>query len=114
MAQVWGCLLLHQRGLLPQRHDHLHPGRLLPPHGRPCESPRWHSLVEQLCLAGRSLFQGMGQQLSSVLSPQPPYPYTSTADYLRLAGEIITLLTGILFFCTNVSVARQRVLPWDH
>lgn len=55
----------------------------------------------------------MGEQLSSVLSPQPPYPYTSTADYLRLAGEIITLLTGILFFCTNVSVARQGVLPWD-
>lgn len=56
----------------------------------------------------------MGEQLSSALSPQPPYPYTSTADYLRLAGEIITLLTGILFFCTNVSVARHGVLPWDH
>lgn len=69
----------------------------------------------QLCLAGgsgRALSQGMG--LSCVLSLQPPYPYTSTADYLRLAGEIITLLTGILFFCTNVSVARQGVLPWDH
>ncbi|NXJ08463.1 TRPV4 protein, partial [Odontophorus gujanensis] len=33
----------------------------------------------------------------------PPYPYTTTADYLRLAGEIITLLTGILFFFSNVS-----------
>ncbi|NXL87077.1 TRPV4 protein, partial [Alectura lathami] len=32
----------------------------------------------------------------------PPYPYTTTIDYLRLAGEIITLLTGILFFFTNV------------
>ncbi|KAK2522867.1 Trpv4 [Columba guinea] len=36
----------------------------------------------------------------------PPYPYTTTVDYLRLAGEIITLLTGILFFFTNVSVVR--------
>ncbi|NXT81939.1 TRPV4 protein, partial [Zapornia atra] len=32
----------------------------------------------------------------------PPYPYTTTVDYLRLAGEIITLLTGVLFFFTNV------------
>ena len=37
------------------------------------------------------------------LPPQPPYPYRTTVDYLRLAGEIITLLTGILFFFTNVS-----------
>lgn len=45
VAQVWGCLLLHQRGLLPQRHDHLHPGRLLPPHGRPRESPQPQGLA---------------------------------------------------------------------
>lgn len=34
---------------------------------------------------------------------QPPYPYTTTIDYLRLAGEVITLFTGVLFFFTNVS-----------
>lgn len=53
------------------------------------------------------------EQLSSVLFLQPPYPYTTTVDYLRLAGEIITLLTGILFFFTNVSVVRRGVLPWE-
>lgn len=37
------------------------------------------------------------------LAPQPPYPYLTTVDYLRLAGEIITLFTGVLFFFTNVS-----------
>uniref|UniRef100_A0A8V5GT20 Ion transport domain-containing protein n=1 Tax=Melopsittacus undulatus TaxID=13146 RepID=A0A8V5GT20_MELUD len=40
----------------------------------------------------------------------PPYPYTSTVDYLRLAGEIITLLTGILFFFTNVSAVMAEPL----
>lgn len=35
--------------------------------------------------------------------PQPPYPYRTTVDYLRLAGEIITLFTGVLFFFTSVS-----------
>ncbi|KAL2298414.1 hypothetical protein Nmel_015409 [Mimus melanotis] len=41
----------------------------------------------------------------------PPYPYTSTADYLRLAGEIITLLTGILFFCTNIKDLFMKKCP---
>lgn len=36
-------------------------------------------------------------------APQPPYPYRTTLDYLRLAGEIVTLFTGVLFFFTNVS-----------
>uniref|UniRef100_A0A8C2SI62 Ion transport domain-containing protein n=1 Tax=Capra hircus TaxID=9925 RepID=A0A8C2SI62_CAPHI len=38
----------------------------------------------------------------SYLCAMPPYPYRTTVDYLRLAGEIITLFTGILFFFTNV------------
>uniref|UniRef100_A0A8V5GUE3 Ion transport domain-containing protein n=1 Tax=Melopsittacus undulatus TaxID=13146 RepID=A0A8V5GUE3_MELUD len=41
----------------------------------------------------------------------PPYPYTSTVDYLRLAGEIITLLTGILFFFTNVKDLFMKKCP---
>lgn len=44
-------------------------------------------------------------QPHSSLSPlQPPHPYSTTTDYLRLAGEIVTLFTGVLFFFTNVSV----------
>lgn len=34
---------------------------------------------------------------------QPPYPYTTSSDYLRMAGEIVTLASGIFFFLTNVS-----------
>ncbi|OCT77127.1 transient receptor potential cation channel subfamily V member 4 [Xenopus laevis] len=33
---------------------------------------------------------------------KPPYPYTATTDHLRLVGEIIILLTGIVFFITNM------------
>lgn len=45
---------------------------------------------------------GLGENLH-VSYPQPPYPYRTTVDYLRLAGELITLFTGVLFFFTNVS-----------
>ncbi|KAM8797633.1 transient receptor potential cation channel subfamily V member 4 [Eudromia elegans] len=41
----------------------------------------------------------------------PPYPYSSTVDYLRLAGELITLLTGILFFFTNVKDLFMKKCP---
>uniref|UniRef100_A0A8C8BIL4 Transient receptor potential cation channel subfamily V member 4 n=1 Tax=Otus sunia TaxID=257818 RepID=A0A8C8BIL4_9STRI len=41
----------------------------------------------------------------------PPYPYTTTTDYLRLAGEIITLLTGILFFFTNIKDLFMKKCP---
>uniref|UniRef100_A0A8C4IBX4 Transient receptor potential cation channel, subfamily V, member 4 n=1 Tax=Dicentrarchus labrax TaxID=13489 RepID=A0A8C4IBX4_DICLA len=34
---------------------------------------------------------------------KPPYPYTTSSDYLRMAGEIVTLTSGIFFFLTNVS-----------
>lgn len=94
---------------------------------RPMEGPvspvsPWHSSMGQRLLAGgvcrvsvpsSPACPGMVEQLSFVLSPQPPYPYITTVDYLRLAGEIITLLTGILFFFTNVSVVRREVLLWD-
>lgn len=43
--------------------------------------------------------------------PQPPYPYRTTVDYLRLAGEVITLFTGVLFFFTSVSACPQCHLP---
>uniref|UniRef100_A0A669BHF7 Transient receptor potential cation channel, subfamily V, member 4 n=1 Tax=Oreochromis niloticus TaxID=8128 RepID=A0A669BHF7_ORENI len=35
---------------------------------------------------------------------KPPYPHTTSSDYWRLAGEIVTLASGIFFFLTNVSV----------
>lgn len=92
---------------------------------RPMEGPvspvsPWRSPMGQRLLAGGVCWvsapsspacPGMVEQLSFVLYPQPPYPYITTVDYLRLAGEIITLLTGILFFFTNVSVARRGGPP---
>lgn len=39
---------------------------------------------------------------SRLLSIQPPYPYKTSSDYLRMAGEIVTLASGIFFFLTNV------------
>ncbi|OWK14738.1 TRPV4 [Cervus elaphus hippelaphus] len=41
----------------------------------------------------------------------PPYPYRTTVDYLRLAGEIITLFTGILFFFTNIKDLFMKKCP---
>uniref|UniRef100_A0A8B9NZN8 Transient receptor potential cation channel subfamily V member 4 n=1 Tax=Apteryx owenii TaxID=8824 RepID=A0A8B9NZN8_APTOW len=41
----------------------------------------------------------------------PPYPYTTTVDYLRLAGEIITLFTGVLFFFTNIKDLFMKKCP---
>ncbi|KAF6729756.1 Transient receptor potential cation channel subfamily V member 4 [Oryzias melastigma] len=32
----------------------------------------------------------------------PPFPYTTSADYLRMVGEIVTLASGIFFFLTNI------------
>uniref|UniRef100_A0A8C9JTX5 Transient receptor potential cation channel subfamily V member 4 n=1 Tax=Panthera tigris altaica TaxID=74533 RepID=A0A8C9JTX5_PANTA len=45
------------------------------------------------------------------LEGTPPYPYRTTVDYLRLAGEIITLLTGILFFFTNIKDLFMKKCP---
>ncbi|KAM4809306.1 transient receptor potential cation channel subfamily V member 4 [Rhinophrynus dorsalis] len=41
----------------------------------------------------------------------PPHPYTTTMDYMRLAGESITLLTGILFFFTNIKDLFMKKCP---
>ncbi|XP_012515879.1 PREDICTED: transient receptor potential cation channel subfamily V member 4 isoform X5 [Propithecus coquereli] len=45
------------------------------------------------------------------LEGTPPYPYRTTVDYLRLAGEIITLLTGVLFFFTNIKDLFMKKCP---
>ncbi|XP_005999492.1 transient receptor potential cation channel subfamily V member 4 [Latimeria chalumnae] len=42
---------------------------------------------------------------------RPPYPYKTTIDYLRLAGEVITLLTGIFFFFTNIKDLFLKKCP---
>lgn len=91
---------------------------------RPMEGPVspaavWHNPMGHLvagvggCCISTPSSPGMMELLSPVLSLQPPYPYTTTVDYLRLAGEIITLLTGILFFFTNVSALRQGASSCD-
>ncbi|XP_061458757.1 transient receptor potential cation channel subfamily V member 4 isoform X2 [Rhineura floridana] len=41
----------------------------------------------------------------------PPYPYTTTTDYLRLAGEMVTLFTGVLFFFTNIKDLFMKKCP---
>uniref|UniRef100_A0A2K5EXC3 Transient receptor potential cation channel subfamily V member 4 n=1 Tax=Aotus nancymaae TaxID=37293 RepID=A0A2K5EXC3_AOTNA len=45
------------------------------------------------------------------LEGTPPYPYRSTVDYLRLAGEVITLFTGVLFFFTNIKDLFMKKCP---
>ncbi|KAM6155424.1 transient receptor potential cation channel subfamily V member 4 isoform 3-T3 [Rhynchocyon petersi] len=45
------------------------------------------------------------------LEGTPPYPYHTTVDYLRLAGEVITLFTGILFFFTNIKDLFMKKCP---
>uniref|UniRef100_A0A3B5ATV5 Transient receptor potential cation channel subfamily V member 4 n=1 Tax=Stegastes partitus TaxID=144197 RepID=A0A3B5ATV5_9TELE len=41
----------------------------------------------------------------------PPYPYTTSSDYLRMAGEIITLASGIFFFLTNIKDLFLKKCP---
>uniref|UniRef100_A0A8C7KCI7 Transient receptor potential cation channel, subfamily V, member 4 n=1 Tax=Oncorhynchus kisutch TaxID=8019 RepID=A0A8C7KCI7_ONCKI len=41
----------------------------------------------------------------------PPYPYTTSTDYLRLGGEVITLGSGVFFFLTNVSLQPAAATP---
>ncbi|XP_062942800.1 transient receptor potential cation channel subfamily V member 4 isoform X5 [Cynocephalus volans] len=45
------------------------------------------------------------------LEGTPPYPYRTTVDYLRLAGEAITLFTGVLFFFTNIKDLFMKKCP---
>ncbi|KAM9743767.1 transient receptor potential cation channel subfamily V member 4 [Menidia menidia] len=41
----------------------------------------------------------------------PPYPYITSSDYLRMAGEIITLASGIFFFLTNIKDLFLKKCP---
>ncbi|KAM9810942.1 transient receptor potential cation channel subfamily V member 4 [Neosynchiropus ocellatus] len=41
----------------------------------------------------------------------PPHPYTSPDDYLRMAGEIITLASGIFFLLTNIKDLFLKKCP---
>ncbi|XP_051887766.1 transient receptor potential cation channel subfamily V member 4 [Pristis pectinata] len=42
---------------------------------------------------------------------QPPYPYETSVDYLRMAGELITVITAIFFFFTNVKDLFLKKCP---
>ncbi|XP_048848504.1 transient receptor potential cation channel subfamily V member 4 [Brienomyrus brachyistius] len=42
---------------------------------------------------------------------KPPYPYTTSTDYLRLAGEIVTLGSGMFFFLSNVKDLFLKKCP---
>lgn len=68
-------------------------------------------LRSQMFGAAGSWCWGQGRTCCICSSPQPPYPYRTTVDYLRLAGEVITLFTGVLFFFTSVSACPQCHLP---
>uniref|UniRef100_F6YG79 Transient receptor potential cation channel, subfamily V, member 4 like, gene 4 n=1 Tax=Xenopus tropicalis TaxID=8364 RepID=F6YG79_XENTR len=41
----------------------------------------------------------------------PPYPYRTTTDHLRLVGEIIILLTGIVFLIGNMKDLIMKKYP---
>ncbi|KAI1901007.1 hypothetical protein AGOR_G00055710 [Albula goreensis] len=41
----------------------------------------------------------------------PPYPYETSTDYLRLAGEVVTLFSGIFFFITNIKDLFLKKCP---
>ncbi|TRY88943.1 hypothetical protein DNTS_008512 [Danionella cerebrum] len=43
--------------------------------------------------------------------PQPPYPYETSKDKLRLAGEIITVASGVFFFVTNIKDLFLKKCP---
>uniref|UniRef100_A0A8D3CKI3 Transient receptor potential cation channel, subfamily V, member 4 n=1 Tax=Scophthalmus maximus TaxID=52904 RepID=A0A8D3CKI3_SCOMX len=42
---------------------------------------------------------------------RPPYPYKTYPDYLRMAGEIVTLASGIFFFLTNIKDVFLKKCP---
>ncbi|XP_028851524.1 transient receptor potential cation channel subfamily V member 4-like [Denticeps clupeoides] len=41
----------------------------------------------------------------------PPFPYSTNTDKLRLAGEIIILASGVVFFITNIKDLFQKKCP---
>uniref|UniRef100_A0AAX7TY25 Ion transport domain-containing protein n=1 Tax=Astatotilapia calliptera TaxID=8154 RepID=A0AAX7TY25_ASTCA len=42
---------------------------------------------------------------------KPPYPRTTSSDYWRMAGEIVTLASGIFFFLTNIKDLFLKKCP---
>ncbi|MFT7805151.1 transient receptor potential cation channel subfamily V member 4 isoform X1 [Arapaima gigas] len=42
---------------------------------------------------------------------RPPYPYTTSADYLRMGGEVVVLLSGVFFFFSNVKDLFLKKCP---
>nr|AGO02183.1 transient receptor potential cation channel subfamily V member 4 [Oreochromis urolepis hornorum x Oreochromis mossambicus]AGO02184.1 transient receptor potential cation channel subfamily V member 4 [Oreochromis urolepis hornorum]AGO02185.1 transient receptor potential cation channel subfamily V member 4 [Oreochromis mossambicus]AGO02186.1 transient receptor potential cation channel subfamily V member 4 [Oreochromis mossambicus x Oreochromis urolepis hornorum] len=42
---------------------------------------------------------------------KPPYPHTTSSDYWRMAGEIVTLASGIFFFLTNIKDLFLKKCP---
>ncbi|KAM6964955.1 transient receptor potential cation channel subfamily V member 4 [Aplochiton taeniatus] len=41
----------------------------------------------------------------------PPYSYVTSTDYLRLAGELVTLASGVFFFLTNIKDLFLKKCP---
>ncbi|XP_006640397.1 transient receptor potential cation channel subfamily V member 4 [Lepisosteus oculatus] len=41
----------------------------------------------------------------------PPYPYSTSSEYLRMAGEIVTVFTGVFFFLTNIKDLFLKKCP---
>ncbi|XP_047236255.1 transient receptor potential cation channel subfamily V member 4 [Girardinichthys multiradiatus] len=41
----------------------------------------------------------------------PPYPYVTSSDYFRMAGEIVTLVSAIFFFLTNIKNVFLKKCP---
>ncbi|XP_077016186.1 transient receptor potential cation channel subfamily V member 4 isoform X2 [Tamandua tetradactyla] len=65
------------------------------------------SVVSYLCAMVTFTLTAYYQPLEGT----PPYPYRTTVDFLRLAGEIITLFTGVLFFFTNIKDLFMKKCP---
>ncbi|XP_062310090.1 transient receptor potential cation channel subfamily V member 4 isoform X2 [Osmerus eperlanus] len=42
---------------------------------------------------------------------KPPYPYVTSTDYLRMAGEVVTAASGAFFFLTNIKDLFQKKCP---
>uniref|UniRef100_A0A674A1G4 Transient receptor potential cation channel, subfamily V, member 4 n=1 Tax=Salmo trutta TaxID=8032 RepID=A0A674A1G4_SALTR len=49
--------------------------------------------------------------LTLFVPTQPPYPYTTNTDYLRMVGEIVTLCSGVFFFLTNIKDLLLKKCP---
>ncbi|XP_044529986.1 transient receptor potential cation channel subfamily V member 4-like [Gracilinanus agilis] len=65
------------------------------------------SVVSYLCAMIIFTLTAYHQPLEGI----PPYPYRTTVDYLRLAGEIITLSTGVIFFLSSIKDLFMKKCP---